>query len=187
MALMYTPELDHNMSMPDFRLLNVDGKIFDANKDLNTQAKATLIMFICNHCPYVKAIEDRLVQLGQDLKDRNINVIAISSNDANHYPEDSFEKMQEKAKDKNYTFPYLYDETQSVAKNFGAVCTPDFFVFDQNKKLKYRGRIDDSWKDPTKVNRRELFEATIAISENRPVPFKEIPSMGCSMKWKSES
>lgn len=184
MALMYTPDLDQSMSMPNFQLPNVNGHLFDSKTDLDLNAKATLIMFICNHCPYVKAIEDRLVQLGHDLKKQNINVVAISSNDAAHYPEDSFEKMKEKAKLKAYPFAYLYDESQQVAKEFGAVCTPDFFVFDENFKLKYRGRIDDSWKDETKVTRRELFEATIAIANQQPIPFKEIPSMGCSLKWK---
>ncbi len=140
-------------------------------------------MFICNHCPYVKAIEDRLIQLGHDLKARKINLIGICSNDEKNYPEDSFENLKKRSIEKKYSFIYLHDKTQEVAKNFGAVCTPDYFVYDKNLKLAYRGRLDDSWKDATAVTKRELYDAVICLDENKPIDFLETPSMGCSIKW----
>ncbi|HPI41314.1 MAG TPA: thioredoxin family protein [Pseudobdellovibrionaceae bacterium] len=182
MALTYTPQGEIGSEMISFQLPATDGKIY-SNEYFNT-AKGALVMFICNHCPYVQAIEDRLVQLGKDFISLNIKVLAISSNDANHTPEDSFEKMKERAQTKAYSFPYLYDETQNVAKSFGAVCTPDFFLFNSNKKLVYRGRLDDSWKDPAQVNTRELYLAGLTLSKDQPLNFEAKSSMGCSIKWK---
>lgn len=182
MALTYTPEGELGFQMPLFDLpatdqTHVTEKYFD-------KAKGGLVMFICNHCPYVQAIEDRLIQLAKDLQPLCIKVIGISSNDVNSYPEDSFEKMKERALEKKYSFPFLYDESQSVARAFGAVCTPDFFLFNSENKLVYRGRLDDSWKDPNKVQRRELYEACLNLSENKPLPLNSKASMGCSIKWK---
>jgi peroxiredoxin len=128
----------------------------------------------------VKAIEERLDQLGKDLNQLGMRMVGISSNDASRYPEDSFEKM----KLKNYSFAYLYDETQKVAREFGAVCTPDFFGFDAKGKLAYRGRLDDNWKDPKAVTKRELFEAMRLLQKGEAIPWKQTPSMGCSIKWK---
>lgn len=181
MALTYTPTAELGLSPADFRLPGVDGKTYSL-KDFQN-GKPLVIMFICNHCPYVKAIEDRLVQLGHDLEKQGVNVVAISSNDTKEYPEDSFENMKKKAEEKKYTFKYLYDETQAVAKSYGAVCTPDFFVYDSNSKLAYRGRMDDSWKDASKVTKRELFEAVQVLLKNEPLTMKQVPSMGCNIKW----
>src|SRR5690606_37380023 len=133
----------------DFDLPGVDGHRVK-REDLRT-GKPFLVMFICNHCPYVKAIEDRLVELGRDLAGIGVKVAAICANDAADYPDDSFPKMRERAREKNYPFPYLHDETQAVARAFGAVCTPDFFLYDGTGTLAYRGRLDDSWKDPSQV------------------------------------
>lgn len=178
MALTYTPENELGASCPDFSLPATDGKTYSL-KDF-TNNKPLLVMFICNHCPYVKAIESRLITLSKDLKALGMNTVAISANDSKKYEEDSFENM----KKKNYPFVYLFDEDQSVAKKFGAVCTPDFFVYDSHLKLSYRGRLDDSWKDETKVTQRELFEAMKLLNQHQSLSEKQTPSMGCSIKWK---
>jgi peroxiredoxin len=181
MALVYTPENFENTPIPDFNLLATDLKRYSLTDFKNTYP--LLIMFICNHCPYVKAIEDRLIQLGHDLKPHGINVVAICSNDEINYPDDSFEKLKSRAEEKKYPFIYLHDKDQSVAKSFGAVCTPDFFLYDKNLKLKYRGRLDDSWKDENLVTERELYTAAINLKKNTEISFKQTPSMGCSIKW----
>ncbi|HEY1080575.1 MAG TPA: thioredoxin family protein, partial [Bdellovibrio sp.] len=133
--------------------------------------------------PYVQAIEDRLITLGNDLKKQNVPVIAICSNDDKSHPEDSFENLQKRAREKNYPFVYLHDKSQKVAHLFGAVCTPDYFVYDKNHKLAYRGRLDDSWKDASKVTRRELFEAVQVLLKDSKVSEEQTASMGCSIKW----
>lgn len=181
MALTYTPENELGKPCPDFSLLATDGKNYSL-KDFSN-GKPLLVMFICNHCPYVKAIESRLMTLSKDLKALGINTVAISSNDPKKYEEDSFENM----KKKNYPFVYLYDESQIVAKTFGAVCTPDFFVYDGKLSLKYRGRLDDSWKDESKVTKRELYDAMKLLAESKDLTEKQTPSMGCSIKWKEHS
>lgn len=181
MALTITPEVELGSDCPDFSLPAVDGKKYSL-KDFPI-GKPLVIMFICNHCPYVQAIEDRLIQLGTDLKAHNIPVIGICSNDAESHPEDSFENLQKRSVEKNYSFQYLYDESQQTARTFGAVCTPDFFVYDNNHKLAYRGRLDDSWKDASKVTQRELFEAVLNLKDNKPINNPQTPSMGCSIKW----
>ena len=181
MALTYTPENELDSQCPDFKLPGVDSKTYQLQNFCNN--KPLLIMFICNHCPYVKAIEDRLIELGSDLKKHGIPVIAICSNDSESHPEDNFENLQKRAREKNYSFLYLHDKDQSVAKNFGAVCTPDFFVYDQNLKLAYRGRLDDSWKDPSQVTRRELFDAVLKLDKKEALSEKQVPSMGCNIKW----
>lgn len=178
----YTPEKpEFGMSCPDFTLPATNGKTYSLKNFLNN--KPLVIMFICNHCPYVKAIEDRLIQLGADLNELDINVVAICSNDSISYPEDSFENLQMRAKQKNYSFIYLHDESQDVAKKFGAICTPDYFVYDGQAKLAYRGRLDDSWKEPSLVKTRELYEAVLEIAAGKPVSKPQTPSMGCSIKW----
>ena len=182
MALTYTPQIDTNFHCPDFSLPAVDGKTYSRSDFEGTQA--LLVMFICNHCPYVKAVEDRLVELGHFMKNKGLQIVAISSNDAENYPEDSFEKMKEKALAKKYPFPYLHDETQAVAKAFDAVCTPDFFLFDRNLKLVYRGRLDDSWKEADKVTKQELKAAVLALIENQPISRDQVSSMGCNIKWR---
>ncbi len=182
MALTYTPQkIKFGTLIPDFSLPGTDGKTYPKNNFGN--GSPLLVMFICNHCPYVKAIEDRLIALAHDLKTLNINTVAISSNDEIHYPEDSYANMKKRAAEKHYPFVYLHDKTQSVAKAFGAVCTPDFFVYDHNGKLAYRGRLDDSWQDTALVKTRELFDAALELSQNKKISRPQTPSMGCSIKW----
>lgn len=181
MALTHTPPGELGTKCPEFQLLAVDEKQYQLKDFAN--GNPLVVMFICNHCPYVIAIEDRLIQLGHDLKKENINVVAICSNDENSYPEDSFENLKKRSLEKNYPFVYLHDKTQEVAQSFGAVCTPDFFVFDRDLKLAYRGRLDDSWKDAKAVTRRDLFEATIKLKKENRIEDNQLSSMGCSIKW----
>jgi peroxiredoxin len=170
-------------SAPDFRLPATDGKTYSLNDIAGP--KGTVIVFICNHCPYVKAAIDRLVRDARTLTAEGVGVAAICSNDAENYPEDSFDNMKHFAKAHELPFPYLRDETQSVARAFGAVCTPDFFGYDAERKLRYRGRLDEGRTSPPPAGvRRELVEAMHAIAMgNRPAT--QIPSVGCSIKWKA--
>ena len=181
MALTHTPQNELGMKCPDFILPAVDGKTYQL-KDF-TNGLPFVVMFICNHCPYVIAIEERLIQLGMDLKKENINVVAICSNDEISYPEDSFENLKKRFYQKNYSFVYLHDKTQKVAQSFGAVCTPDFFVFDRDQNLAYRGRLDDSWKDPQAVTKRELYNAVLNLKKENKIKEEQVSSMGCSIKW----
>jgi peroxiredoxin len=144
-----------------------------------------LLMFICNHCPYVKAVIDRIVRDCAELREHGIGSAAICSNDAAAYPEDSFENMRRVAQDLRFGFPYLWDETQEVARAYGAVCTPDFFGFNRSLELQYRGRLDASRTTPVPNARRELFEAMIAIARTSRGPQDQIASMGCTIKWKA--
>jgi peroxiredoxin len=179
-----TPICNFGWKAPDFTLPAVDGNTYslDAIKGKN----GTLVMFICNHCPYVKAVIDRIVRDVSELKSYGINAVAISSNDAVHYPEDSFDNMARFVKSHGFTFPYLYDESQEVARAYDAVCTPDFFGFNGKLELQYRGRLDDSRKEAGPPDaRRELFEAMKEIAETGQGPRQQIPSMGCSIKWKA--
>jgi len=182
MALLYTPQPDIGRPLPHFQLNDVNGQPW-SSESINA-APAKVIVFMCNHCPYVKAIEDRLIQLAHDLAKKDVPFIAICSNDANEYPEDSPTELLRRSKEKEYPFTYLVDTDQIVARTFGAVCTPDFFVYDKNNCLAYRGRLDDSWKDATKVIREELKEAVYKILEGKGLGDQQIPSMGCSIKWK---
>ncbi|MBC7741725.1 MAG: thioredoxin family protein [Bdellovibrionaceae bacterium] len=178
----YTPEkIEFGQACPDFKLPAVDGKTYQLANFQNQNP--LLILFICNHCPYVKAIEDRLITLGHDLKNLNINMVAICSNDEVSYPEDSFANLKKRAEVKKYPFYYLHDQSQAVAKTIGAICTPDYFLYDHNTKLAYRGRLDDSWKDETQVKTRELYEAALELSQNKKISRPQTPSMGCSIKW----
>lgn len=185
MALTYTPKIEIGKTLPDFDLPHVDGSNF-SSRDIPNRHLAC-VMFICNHCPYVQAIEDRLIQLAHEMSDQPIQFIAICSNDPEDYPEDQPENLLKRFQEKSYPFPYLIDESQSVAKIFGAVCTPDIFVFDQERKLFYRGRLDDSWRNSSQVQRRELKEAIIQALKKQPPPQEQIPSMGCSIKWRNDS
>ena len=181
MALMHTPAPELGQAPFDFNLKGVDERQHQLKEF--TGGKALVIMFICNHCPYVQAIEDRLIQLGHDCQKLGVPVVAICSNDPVNYPDDNFENLQKRSREKKYSFAYLHDPDQKVAQQYGAVCTPDFFVYDQNKKLAYRGRLDDSWKEPGKVTRRELFEAVQNLAAGKSISSQQTPSMGCSIKW----
>lgn len=181
MALTFTPFAELGQSCPDFKLPAVDGKTYSLNDFSNKSA--LVVMFICNHCPYVQAIEDRLIQLGHDLAQQDVAVVAICSNDAVDHPEDSFANLKQRSEEKHYPFVYLHDESQAVAHKFGAVCTPDYFVYDKNMKLAYRGRLDDSWKDAAKVTKRELYEAVQDLLKGKSVSAEQTASMGCSIKW----
>lgn len=179
-----TPICDFGWKAPDFRLPATDGKIYtlDELKGPN----GTLVMFICNHCPYVQAVLDRIVRDARDLAALGVATVAISSNDAEAYPEDSFPRMREAAEAHGFPFPYLYDESQDVARRYGAVCTPDFFGFNRDLELQYRGRIDDSGRNPAPAGaRRELYEAMKAVAETGRGPAEQAPSLGCSIKWKA--
>lgn len=181
MALTYTPALEGSEVCPDFTLPSVLGESF--SKADFFRGKPVVFMFICNHCPYVKAIEDRLISLATDLKAFGIPVVGICSNDPLAKADDSLPALKQRAQEKNYSFPYLHDPDQKIAHLFGAVCTPDFFVYDQNQKLAYRGRLDDSWKDESKVTKRDLFEATLQLANGKKLTEPQVPSMGCSIKW----
>jgi peroxiredoxin len=180
-----TPVCDFGWPAPDFRLPGIDGRQWSL-ADIRGP-RGTLVMFICNHCPYVKAVVDRLVRDVRDLQGLGIGVAAIMSNDTRAYPENSFDNMQAFAAAHGFTFPYLFDETQDVARAYDAVCTPDFFGFDAGLGLQYRGRLDASRKEAGPVDaRRELFEAMAQVAATGHGPAEQIPSMGCSIKWKAE-
>ncbi len=184
MARTETPVCDFGRPAPDFSLPGVDGKIWTAAASRGTNG--LLVMFICNHCPYVKAVRDRIVRDARELQGYGINSIAIMSNDPTDYPEDSFENMQRIAREFNFPFPYVYDRTQEVARAFGAVCTPDFFGYNRDLGLQYRGRLDESRKDAVPGARRELFEAMKLVAETGRGPVDQTPSIGCSIKWMKE-
>jgi peroxiredoxin len=169
---------------PDFELTDT----FGAYKTLETLRgpSGLVLMFICNHCPYVKAVRERLVRDVKDLQALGIGCVAIMSNDPADYPEDSFQDMQRVAREFGYPFPYLYDETQGVARAYGAVCTPDFFGYNAALGLQYRGRLDESRKEAAAPDvRRDLFEAMREVAQTGRGPAEQAPSMGCSIKWRA--
>lgn len=176
------PVCDFGWQAPDFTLKSVDGKMLSLTDVAGPNG--TLIMFICNHCPYVKSILDRIIRDAADLAALGIGVVAINGNDADDYPEDSFEGMQAAAKANGFPFAYLHDETQAVAKAYGAVCTPDFFGFDARGGLQYRGRLDASGREAVDGARRDLFEGMKLVAQTGRGPAEQIASMGCSIKWK---
>ena len=176
------PVCDFGWTAVDFSLPGTDGKTYtlaDARGE-----NGTLIMFICNHCPYVKSVLDRIIRDASDLQVLGIGIAAISANDANDYPEDGFDNMARLATAMAFPFPYLYDESQAVAHAYGAACTPDFFGFNGQGELQYRGRLDDSGTRPKPGARRDLFEAMKQVADTGAGPRDQIPSMGCSIKWK---
>ncbi len=178
------PNDNLNTNAYPFNLLNIDDKMLSLEKARGING--TVIVFICNHCPYVKAIANRLKKEADELLLHSINTIAIMSNDVIKYPEDSFNEMKNFARKYKFKFPYLFDETQEVAKKYNAVCTPDFFGFDKNLQLKYRGRIDSGIMNFNKNNdiERELFNAMIKIKKEKNGPELQFNSIGCSIKWK---
>ena len=185
MVSLTTPVCDFGWKAPDFELPGVDGKRWTLTDAMGPNG--LLVMFICNHCPYVKAIRSRLVRDLTELKQHGIHAIAIMSNDPTDYAEDSFDNMKAVASEFGFRFPYVIDATQQVAKAYGAVCTPDFFGFNRDFELQYRGRFDESRKDTAPEGvRRDLFEAMKDIATGQRGPVEQIPSMGCSIKWKGE-
>jgi len=182
MALTESRDLPLGTPCPDFRLPSVDGKI-SARDDFG-DAKALVVMFICNHCPYVQAVEDRIIQLQRDYASRGVQLVGICSNDPTDYPDDRPERLLARWREKRYDFPYLIDESQDLARAFHAVCTPDIFVFDGDRRLAYYGRIDDNWKEPAKVQRREMREALDALLAGRATTQEQVASIGCSIKWR---
>ena len=184
MALTKTPICDFGKKAVNFELNSTDNKLISLN---NVKGEnGTLVMFICNHCPYVKAVIEDIVKDCKNLETNGIKSVAICSNDVKNYPEDSFENMIKFFKNHNFSFPYLVDETQEIAKKYGAVCTPDFFGYNKNLELQYRGRIREL-KDLTPITTgdSDLYKAMKQISETGLGPKNQIPSMGCNIKWKS--
>lgn len=183
MVRLETPVCEFGKAAIDFSLPGVDGKTWSL-QDCKGE-NGLLVMFICNHCPYVKAVIDRIVRDTNELLEYGVKSVAIMSNDPAVNEEDSFENMKRLSDQKGFNFPYLLDESQSVAKAYGAVCTPDFFGYNGDLALQYRGRLDESRKDtaPDSV-RRDLFEAMKQVAQTGKGPEQQIPSMGCSIKWK---
>ena len=171
---------------PDFLLPNVDGRIMSFADAAGP--RGTVVMFICNHCPFVKHVADQLAALGRDCVGQGVGVVAISANDVSSHPADSPEQMVREAEDRGYVFPYLYDETQEVAKEYHAACTPDFYLFDANRRLVYRGQLDASRPgNEIPVTGRDLRAAIDALLAGKPPLAEQIPSLGCNIKWKAGS
>ena len=178
------PVCDFGWKAPEFSLPATDGQTY-ALADVAGE-NGTLVMFICNHCPYVLAILDRIIRDATELKALGVGVVAICANDAVNYPDDSFENMKVMAERQGFPFPYLHDEDQSVARAYDAACTPDFFGFDKDMGLQYRGRLDASRASAGPADlRRDLYEAMRQVAETGQGPADQIPSMGCSIKWKA--
>ena len=184
MALTPSSMLPLGTTAPDFNLPDPDGKIV-SRADFKDRS-ALLVLFICNHCPYVKHIRTGLAQLARDYLPKQVAIIGINSNDVANYPEDSPAKMKAEVKSAGYTFPYLYDESQAVAKAYRAACTPDLYLFDQNHRLVYRGQFDDSRPgNGIPVTGRDLRAALDAVLAGKPVPPNQKASVGCNIKWKA--
>lgn len=182
MALTYSPRIEETATLPHFQSQSLNGNLVDSQELMGN--KPIWVMFICNHCPYVKAIEDRLIKTAEFILNQGGKVVAICSNDPQDYPEDNPIKLLQRAKEKSYPFPYIFDETQELAKAFGAVCTPDLFLYNGQGKLIYRGQLDNSWKDRGLVSREDLKLAFLSEVENKALSFTIEPAMGCSIKWK---
>jgi len=185
MVSLQPPVCDFGLPAEDFSLPDADGKVWSLADCAGENG--LLVMFICNHCPYVKSIRDRIVRDTRELEALGVNSVAIMSNDQALYEEDSVENMRKVAEESGFNFPYLIDEAQTVAKAYGAVCTPDFFGYNSGLKLQYRGRLDESRKQAAPEDvRRDLFEGMKEVAETGKGPEEQVPSMGCSIKWKNE-
>lgn len=182
MGAMTTPICDFGWNAVDFELPGTDGKRHSLQSARGPNG--TLVMFICNHCPFVVGSIERLVRTVGELESEGVGTIAVMPNDTKAYPADSFEKMKEFAAAHAFGFPYVIDEDQSVAKAYDAVCTPDFFGFNADLKLQYRGRLDEARMEPVPNARRELYEAMVMIARTGQGPEAQLPSMGCSIKWR---
>ena len=175
-------KLKINSLLPRFHLPGTDGNMHSSDSFSNKEI--LIVIFSCNHCPYVQAYEQRIIELQNEFNENSVQIVAISSNDAVKYPEDSFDEMKKRAVEKGFNFPYLYDEDQKIAKAFGATHTPQVFLFNNERKLKYEGKIDDNWQEPDKVQSRYLREAIIEVMEGKDVSMPETFSIGCTIKWK---
>ncbi|TAK55711.1 MAG: thioredoxin family protein [Bacteroidetes bacterium] len=179
---MTTQPLETGAPLPPFyNLPGVDGNKYSSNDCTND---ILIVAFTCNHCPYVQAYEDRMIALQKEFATQGVLLVAINSNEEQNYPEDSFENMVKRAMQKGFNFPYLRDGDQSMATSFGATHTPQFFLFDKERTLRYSGKLDDNWKEPHLVKERYLRDAIEALLSGRDVPVKETYSIGCTIKWK---
>ena len=177
-----TQLLAFGASAPDFNLPGVDGKKYRLF-DYKNKVRGVVVIFACNHCPYVQAYEGRMIQICKDYVEKRVQFLVINANETKNYPEDSFEKMKERARLKKFPYPYLRDEDQKVAESFGAGCTPEVFLLDSSLKLQYHGRIDDDWQEPAEPKQHYLRDALNAVLEGKPVPRPETHPIGCSIKW----
>ncbi len=185
MVALETPQAVIGWKAADFSLKGVDGKTYSLE---NARGPNGLwLMFICNHCPYVQKQMDRIVSTAKELEEIGVGSIAIMPNDTENYPDDSFDNMQQFADERQMTFPYVIDDTQEIARAYGAVCTPDFFGFNKKLELQYRGRLDQSWSNIIENPERELFLAMKEVAETGKTERPQNPSVGCSIKWKTKS
>lgn len=168
--------------MPHFTLASVDGLTVDTKL---IRDPIMVVIFTCNHCPYAQAYEDRIIELAKHFDEEGVQFVLINSNDDSDYPDDSFENMKVRYDEKGFPFPYCHDETQEVAKMYGALCTPHCFVFDQARTLQYKGRVDDNWKEPGAVQQRDLFNALNALVNGQVPAVQEANAIGCSIKWRT--
>lgn len=182
MALMHSTMTPLGSPARDFSLPGVDGKEYSLQSFKDK--RVLVIIFMCNHCPYVKAVLSRLIDLQANVSGQGAQLVGINSNDAARYPDDSFDNMKKIARENKISFPYLFDETQLTAKAYDAVCTPDIYLYGEERTLLYRGRIDDNWKESEKVTKRDLLAAIESALAGKEISEEQIPSMGCSIKWK---
>jgi peroxiredoxin len=176
-----TPAAALSTPMPPFTLPGVDGRTYQASDFAHAQC--LLVLFTCNHCPYAQAVEGRVISLQHAYAQSDMQLVAICSNDVSAYPDDSFDNLKARWAAKKMPFPYLHDAEQAVAKSFGAVCTPDFFLYDRHRALRYRGRLDDNWQEPANVQKHELRDAIDRLLSGKS-PATQNPSIGCSIKWR---
>lgn len=182
MVLLYSEKTKLGLTAPLFDLEGVDGKRYTLS--CFQSQKVLVVMFICNHCPYVKAIEDRILALTRSYQGKSVQFVGICSNDSKDYPDDSPSNLKKRWLEKAYSFPYLIDSTQDVARQYGAVCTPEFYVFNESRELVYHGQFDDNWKSPEAVTKESLREAVDLTLKGVKPSADQISSMGCSIKWK---
>ncbi len=182
MVLLHSDKVALGKAAPDFNLKSVDGKTYSLSSFKDKQV--LVVMFICSHCPYVQAIEDRIIQFQRDYASQSVALVGICSNDPTDYPDDRPENLKKRWLAKDYRFPYLIDESQETAKAYGAVCTPDIFVYDSERRLAYRGQLDNNWKEPGQVTRKDLWLAVDALLAHKLPTKEQVSSMGCSIKWK---
>lgn len=182
MALLHSTMAPLGSAAQEFFLYGVDGQEYSL--DSFRDKRVLIIIFMCNHCPYVKAVLPRLNDLQSQLGDRGVQLVGINSNDAERYPDDSFDNMKKTAREKKISYPYLFDQTQETAKAYDAVCTPDIYLYGEERTLLYRGRIDDNWEQAEKVTQQDLRAAIESALQGKEISKEQIPSRGCSIKWK---